>query len=130
MTPKQIAEPLTTDEVRERALRETINRRIWRRMMGKDRPAQADQVAGVMEWLRRSDGRLVDVFSLWTQGLRDDRWVAETLISEGHLAALPPSRRHSGQAPLMTPDHRQVAEPVAPPSARARGSAPEHRRRL
>jgi hypothetical protein len=45
-------------------------------------------VDDVVEWLRRMDNRLEDIFGLWVQGKRDDRWVAETLIKEGHLAAL------------------------------------------
>jgi len=45
----------------------------------------------IAEWLRRSDGRIEDIFGLWVQGKRDGRWVGERLIEEGHLAALPPS---------------------------------------
>jgi hypothetical protein len=45
-------------------------------------------VDDVVEWLRRMDNRLEDIFGLWVQGKRDDRWVAEKLINEGHLAAL------------------------------------------
>ena len=42
----------------------------------------------VMDWLRRMDGRIEDIFGLWVQGKRDDRWVAEKLIAEGHIEAL------------------------------------------
>jgi hypothetical protein len=49
---------------------------------------QAPSVDDVMDWLRRMDNRLEDIFGLWVQGKRDDRWVAEKLINEGHLAAL------------------------------------------
>ena len=45
-------------------------------------------VEELMGWLRRSEGRIEDIFGLWVQGKRDDRWVAEKLIEEGHLAAL------------------------------------------
>lgn len=45
-------------------------------------------VEDVEGWLRRFDGRIEDIFGLWVQGKRDDRWVAEKLIEEGHIAAL------------------------------------------
>lgn len=46
---------------------------------------------GVSEWLDRSDGRLGDIFGLWVQGKRDNAWVAERLVDEGHIAALVPA---------------------------------------
>ena len=55
-------------------------------------------VEELMDWLRRSDGRLQDIFGLWVQGKRDDRWVAEKLIAEGHIAALSPAATPSPDA--------------------------------
>ena len=47
-----------------------------------------DRIDAVRAWLQREDGRLGDIFGLWTQGKRDDGWVADRLVTEGHLAAL------------------------------------------
>jgi hypothetical protein len=52
------------------------------------REVEALTVDELVEWLRRADNRLEDIFGLWVQGKRDDRWVAEKLIGEGHLAAI------------------------------------------
>jgi hypothetical protein len=46
------------------------------------------RIDAVQAWLQREDGRLGDIFGLWTQGKRDDGWVADRLVTEGHLAAL------------------------------------------
>ena len=67
-------------------------------------------VEELMEWLRRADGRIEDMFGLWTQGKRDDRWVAEKLISEGHLAALADEQRDTLDAAL---DVELLAEAIA-----------------
>lgn len=68
-------------------------------------------VDDVLGWLRRRDGRLEDIFALWTQGKRSDQWIAERLIEEGHLAALAAPQgderlREAARALLEPIDHK------------------------